>query len=127
MKSPQHRKKLLKTWLQTGLCPESDIIIGIRDPADGILHDILQYTRTALYRKFNNRNLTPFNKDFNYNANIAVEWTHHCLKSVSRLVKLNIDQGIQAPQSFKIKIDSLHNISIRKLQSTPHGVEIPNL
>ncbi|KAG0666557.1 Dxo1p [Maudiozyma exigua] len=127
MKSPQHRKKLLKTWLQTALCPESDIIIGIRNPTDGILHDILQYTRTTLYRKFNNRNLTPFNKDFNYNANIAVEWTQHCLKSVSRLVKLNIDRGIKVPQSFKIKIDSLHNISIRKLQSTPHGVEIPNL
>lgn len=124
MNNPQHRKKLLKTWLQTGLCPESDIIIGIRDPSDGILHDILHYTRTDLYRKFNNRNLTPINKDFNYNANIAVEWTQHCLKAVSKLVKLNIDQTMETPQSFKIRIDRYHSISIKKLRSTPHNVEI---
>lgn len=127
MNNPQHRKKLFKTWLQTSLCPESDIIIGIRDPSDGILHDILQYTRTSLYRKFNNRNLTPINKDFNYNANIAVEWTQHCLKAVSKLVKLNRDKTIKVPQSFKIRIDPYHNISIKKLHSTPASVEIPTI
>jgi len=127
MGNPQHRKKLLKTWLQTGLCKNSDIIIGIRDPCDGILNDIQQYSRTGLYGKFNNRNLTPYNKDFNYNSNIAVEWTQHCLRSICQLITVNVNPNEdEGPQSFKIKIDIRHNISIKKLNSTPAGVEIPH-
>ncbi|SMN19670.1 similar to Saccharomyces cerevisiae YDR370C DXO1 Putative protein of unknown function [Maudiozyma saulgeensis] len=127
MGNPQHRKKLLKTWLQTGICPESDIIIGIRNPSDGILHDILQYSRTNLYRKFNSRNLTPYNKDFNYNSNVAVEWLQHCLRSICELVRRNANPDVdEGPRSFKIKIDARHNIHVKKLHSTPVSVTIPN-
>lgn len=127
LSNTQHRRKLLKTWLQTELCADSNIIIGIRNPFNGILDDIQSFSRDALYHKFNNRNLIASKKYFNFNANIAIEWTQFCINSICKLIKNNIDDRINDPQSFKIRINGRHNISIEKLQSTPNNVDISSI
>ncbi|CCF58533.1 hypothetical protein KAFR_0E03820 [Kazachstania africana CBS 2517] len=123
MASPQHRKKLLKTWIQTGVLPSSDLMFGIRSPYNGELLDIEWYSRDGLYRRFNNRNLPENKKSLNFNANIAVEWSHHCIKTICELISDNL-QG-DAPQAFQIKVDTFRNISIRNLSKIPQNAQIP--
>lgn len=114
-----HRKKLLRTWLQTGLCPKSNVVMGIRDPSSGILDDIKTYSRSELYHLYNNRSLRFLDKDFNYNTNIAVQWTHYCLNSINKLVHGLRDTDDDNPQGFRIVIDKKHNITLRKLKTIP--------
>lgn len=119
-----HRKKLLRTWLQTGLCPPSDIVIGIRNSSDGILHDVCGYSRSDLYHYYNNPYLRVLDKDFNYNTNIAVQWTHFCLKSIRKLVLDLVDRGNDSCQPFQVTIDKRHNIHVRKLKNIPAKFQI---
>lgn len=122
---PQHRRKLLKTWIQTGLMPKSDILIGIRDTQTGLLKDLKWFTRNNLYRYFNNPNLPKLKSNFNFNANISVEWLNYCITSITKLVSTHLDiEKLEQPQSFKIRFDKKNNILMQKLGKVPKNVQI---
>ena len=124
--SPVHRRKLLKTWLQTSLVPSSDIIIGTRDPYTGTLENIEHFTRKKLLERFNNRNIQPFDNYYNFNARLAVEWLQFCVESICTLVSKNRDHANRPNiQSFRVTIDKNHNIHINALDSTPQNVVMP--
>ena len=124
--NPVHRRKLLKTWLQTSLIPSTDIIIGTRDPYTGTLENIEQFTREKLLERFNNRNIPPLDSYYNFNAQLAVEWLQFCVKSICTLVSKNRDNANHpGTQSFRITIDKNHNIHINVLDSTPQNVVMP--
>ncbi|QLL34846.1 hypothetical protein HG536_0H02210 [Torulaspora globosa] len=124
-----HRRKLLKTWIQIGLIPHSDLIIGTRDTQVGQLNDLNWYTKDTLCRKFNNPSIPQNDRYFNFNASIAVEWCYHCIESICELVMSNSGNSIDDPfpqiESFKITIDKLHNISVKKLTKVPKHVQVP--
>ncbi|CCD23602.1 Dxo1p NDAI_0B05690 [Naumovozyma dairenensis CBS 421] len=123
MNNHNHRRKLLKAWVQTGVIPNSDILIGIRDPMFGELNDIEWFSRMNLYRQINNRNLPEAKLDLNYNAEIAVQWSQHCIKSICKLVDESIDKTrLNTSQSFQIRINASRAIQIKKLKSVPNNV-----
>lgn len=124
-----HRRKLLKTWVQIGLIPDSDLIIGTRDTQVGQLEDLTWYSRGSLYKKFNNPSIARNNKYLNFNANIAVEWCFHCIESICDLVMKNSlsspDDPYPKHESFKVIVDKSHNIIVKKLTKVPRHVQIP--
>ncbi|QLQ81963.1 hypothetical protein HG537_0G02170 [Torulaspora globosa] len=124
-----HRRKLLKTWIQIGLIPNSDLIIGTRDTQVGQLSDLNWYTKETLRKKFNNPSIAQTDRYFNFNPSIAVEWCYHCIESICDLVMNNSDSLIDDPfpqiESFKVTIDKLHNISVKKLTKVPRHVQVP--
>ncbi|CAI4056245.1 hypothetical protein N7582_000553 [Saccharomyces uvarum] len=125
MQNSSHRKKLLKTWIQTGLLPNSDIMVGLRDSYSGQLLDIQWYSRDTLFRKFNHPGLPLNKKEMNYNAKVAVEWCKHCIKSICDLVEANISRyNCNKPEPFEINIDANGTIIITKLSTIPRNVEI---
>ncbi|CAI7080398.1 AVN_collapsed_G0012130.mRNA.1.CDS.1 [Saccharomyces cerevisiae] len=125
MHNSNHRRKLLKTWVQTGLLPNSDIMIGLRDSHSGQLLDIQWYSRDLLCKKFNHPGLPTNKKELNYNAQIAVEWCHYCIEAICKLVEANIsDYSSTKPESFEIGIDTNNAIVITKLKTTPRNVEL---
>lgn len=125
MHNSNHRRKLLKTWIQTGLLPNSDIVIGLRDSHSGQLLDIQWYSRDLLCKKFNHPGLPPNKKELNFNAKIAVEWCNHCVQSICKLVEANIsDYNSTRPESFEISIDTNNTIAITKLKTIPNNVEL---
>ncbi|CAI4059040.1 Dxo1p SKDI_04G5790 [Saccharomyces kudriavzevii IFO 1802] len=125
MHNSNHRKKLLKTWIQTGLLPNSDIVIGLRDSHSGQLLDIQWYSRDSLYKKFNHPGLPPSKKELNFNAKVAVEWCNHCIKSICELVEANISHyNSTRPESFEVSIDANGTIAITKLNTVPKNVEL---
>ncbi|KOH01190.1 Dxo1p DI49_0546 [Saccharomyces eubayanus] len=125
MQNSNHRKKLLKTWIQTGLLPNSDIMIGLRDSYSGQLLDIQWCSRESLFRKINHPGLPLNKKEMNYNAKVAVEWCNHCIKSTCDLVEANISHyNCDKPESFEINIDANGTIIITKLITIPRNVEI---
>lgn len=123
-----HRRKLLKTWVQIGLIPNSDLIIGTRDTQVGQLEDLTWYSKKGLYKKFNNPSIARSESYFNFNANIAVEWCYHCIESICDLVTKNSsalpEESKLGYESFKVVIDKSHNIVIRKLTRVPRHVQI---
>lgn len=124
-----HRRKLLKTWVQIGLIPNSDLIIGTRDTQLGQLKDLTWFSKETLYQKFNNTSIACNKKYFNFNANIAIEWCYHCIESICDLVMSNSVSSLDDPyaehESFKVIVDKSHNIVIRKLTKVPKHVQIP--
>lgn len=124
-----HRRKLLKTWIQIGLIPNSDLIIGLRDTQVGQLEDLIWYSKDSLYRRITNTSIRRSDRYFNFNANVAVEWSYHCIESICDLIIDNsdtpIDDANQELESFRILIDKSHNIQVKKLRSVPKHVQIP--
>lgn len=124
-----HRRKLLKTWIQIGLIPNSDLIIGTRDPQAGQLEDLTWYTRESLRKKFDNASIPQNDRYFNFSPTIAVEWCYHCISSICELIMDNSDSSIDDPfpehESFKVTIDKSHSISVKKLTKVPRHVQIP--
>ncbi|CCC70824.1 hypothetical protein NCAS_0F03400 [Naumovozyma castellii] len=123
MSNFSHRRKLLKAWVQTGVLPDSDILIGIRDSSFGELEDVEWYSRDRLRSKINNRNLPESKIDWNFNAQVATQWSQHCIRSICKLVDENLDQkAISNPQGFQIRIDSRRNIRIKCLSKVPKDI-----
>lgn len=122
-----HRYKLLKTWIQTELVPNCDVIIGTRENYSGLLIDINQYSKEKFYQKLNNRDSKLSRK---YNLNIAKAWTKHCIKSIVKLIDMSITKGkfeniVSRAQPFQLIIDNKRNISIKRLQRVPSNLHIP--
>lgn len=116
--NPNHRRKLLKTWIQTGLIPNSDVIIGVRDTQNGDLMDILRFDRASLYKKIANRNLPENKKEWNYNPLVATEWLSYSLKAITLTIQQILDKvGYENTQTFNIKIDTNLNIKVELLAS----------
>lgn len=130
MGNTYHRLKLLKTWVQTQLVPNCDVIIGIRDAYSGTLIDINEYTQDQLYAKLNN---PDSHLSRNFNLTVARAWTRHCLESIIKLVELSAVKDeeagkvIQDPQPFQISIDDKRNITISKLNHIPANLDIPEV
>lgn len=122
MHNIHHRRKLLKTWVQIGLIPSSDLIVGTRGTQAGELEDLLWFSKESLYRKVNNSSLPSYHSFANFNADIAVQWFHHCIESICDLIMNNITKS--SLQSFKITIDAGRNISIKKLSKVPKHVQV---
>lgn len=120
-----HREKLLKTWIQLGLSPPSDLLIGVRNTQLGQLQDLQYFSKQQLYKKINNRDLPPCRKKFNYNADIAVQWLQHCLRAICKLVgEADTSKGAHC---FELTIDEGHKISINKLPQMPAKVKLATL
>lgn len=122
-----HRHKLLKTWIQTQLIPNCDVIIGTRESYSGLLTDIKEYSREEFSRKLNNPNSKLSRK---YNLNVAKEWTKHCIKSIVKLIDIIVTREQRndvssKPQPFQLIIDNKCNISIKKLHKIPPNLHIP--
>lgn len=124
MGNTYHRLKLLKTWIQTQLVSDCDIILGTRDNYGGLLTDIQEYTREQFYEKLNSSDSALSRK---FNLNVARAWTRHCIESIIKLVDMSIDEGddLTKPQPFQLSIDDKRGISIYPLQHIPSNVEIP--
>lgn len=103
MHNAYHREKLLKTWIQLAISPRCDLLIGVRNTHMGLLQDLQYFTNKELYRKINDRNLPKSPKRFNYNADLAVQWCQHCIRSICKLVGENVDRS--SPQCFKLTIE----------------------
>ncbi|QLG72066.1 hypothetical protein HG535_0C04200 [Zygotorulaspora mrakii] len=112
-----HRRKMLKTWVQISLIPQSDLIIGLRDQG-GILRDLLWYSREKLYADLTNPSL-PRNKRYkDFNPNVAVAWFHHCIHAITQNL-LHCTNDITPSQSFKVVFYTNHAIKINQLNSVP--------
>lgn len=127
MGNVHHRYKLLKTWIQTQLVPNCDVIIGTRENYSGLLVDINQYSKEEFYQKLNNRNSNLSRK---YNLNVAKEWTKHCVRSIVKLIEMSITRDkfedvASKAQPFQLTIDNKRNISIKRLQRVPPNLHIP--
>lgn len=127
MGNMRHRHKLLKTWIQTQLVPDCDVIIGTRENYSGLLIDINRYSREEFYQKLNNRNSTLSRK---YNLNVAKEWTKHCVRSIVKLIDMSITKEkfeniVSSAQPFQLIIDNKRNIAIKRLQRIPPNLRIP--
>ncbi|CCK69590.1 Dxo1p KNAG_0C04890 [Huiozyma naganishii CBS 8797] len=126
MKSSYHKSKLLRTWVQTEVSPDTDVVIGCRNAYDGTLQDITQLSRESLYRKFNNKHQPRAHTNFNYNAQVAVEWSQYAMKAIIRLIEGNLNQkSVLEPQAFVVTVYRGHDIGIRKLKGVPKYAEIP--
>ncbi|KAL3235078.1 Decapping and exoribonuclease protein 1 [Nakaseomyces bracarensis] len=117
--NPNHRRKLLKTWIQTGLIPNSDVVVGIRDTQNGDLTDIFQFDREHLYKKLANRNLPQRQIEWNFNPLLSTEWLAYALKTITTTVQKVLDKiGSENALAFNIKIDTNLNIKV-ELTDTP--------
>ncbi|GCE98891.1 Dxo1p [Zygosaccharomyces mellis] len=125
MHNAYHREKLLKTWIQLAISPRCDLLVGVRNTHLGQLQDLQYFTKRQLYRKINDKNLPRSPKRFNFNADIAVQWCQHCIRSICKLVGDNIDGS--PPQCFKLSIDESHKIQLEKLKHVPPHVQLPTL
>ncbi|GAV55110.1 hypothetical protein ZYGR_0AS04330 [Zygosaccharomyces rouxii] len=123
MHNSYHREKLLKTWIQLAISPRCDLLIGVRNTQMGQLQDLQYFTKRELYQKINNRNLPRSPKRFNFNADVAVQWCQHCIRSICKLVGDNVDSS--SPQCFKLSIDESHKIQLEKLKHIPAHVKLP--
>lgn len=126
MHNSYHRQKLLKTWIQLAISPRCDLLIGVRNTEMGQLQDLQHFTKRDLYRKINDRNLPRSPKRFNFNADVAVQWCQHCIKSICKLVGDSVDDSSTTPQCFKLSIDESHKIQLEKLRQVPTHVELPS-
>ncbi|CAL9730798.1 decapping and exoribonuclease protein 1 [Monosporozyma unispora] len=125
MGNTYHRLKLLKTWVQTQLVPDCDVIIGTRQNYGGLLTDIQEFTREQFYKKLNIRDSALSR---NFNLTVARAWTRHCIESIVKLVDLSVDKNeeyVIKPQPFQLSIDDMRNISIKKLDHIPTNIDIP--
>lgn len=127
-----HREKLLKTWVQTSVIPKSDILIGIRDNYYGLLQSLHWYSRRTLYKRLSSNDLPQFPKEFNYNANIAVDWSKYAFCTIAEILGEFMDstkykqKGSPSQHSFQIKIDSKKNITIKEhFGKMPENVRLP--
>ncbi|SCV06107.1 LANO_0H22254g1_1 [Lachancea nothofagi CBS 11611] len=114
-----HRLKLLRMWVQTSLIPSTDLLIGIRDPYYNQLASFERYTRDQLYRKFNNSNLNFIRRNYNYNANVSVQWFDHIMKSICKLITPHLPSDNSELTSFKITLTKDLCLKLRKLDNTP--------
>ncbi|SCW02297.1 LAFE_0F03334g1_1 [Lachancea fermentati] len=119
LNNQHHRRKLLRMWVQTSLVPQTDLLIGFRDPYYNQLSALQSYTRNQLYHKFNNKNMKVDRMHLNYNANISVQWFHHLIEQLCDLVENNIKDNRQ--QSFRVMLSKELCLSIEALSKTPKG------
>ncbi|SCU85819.1 LAME_0D03004g1_1 [Lachancea meyersii CBS 8951] len=121
-RTSHHRRKLLRMWVQTSLIPSTSLLVGIKDPYYNQLTSFERYTRTQLYRKFNNTNLKFLALNYNYNANVSVQWFQHIMKAIQTLVEPHVPsetEGIQLPTSFKITLTKDLVLMLQKLDKMP--------
>ncbi|CCE65080.1 hypothetical protein TPHA_0J02600 [Tetrapisispora phaffii CBS 4417] len=121
----QHRKKLLKTWFQTGLSPNCDIVIGIRDTSSGILEDLLWYSRENMYQKLQDPSLPKFKNSFDFKPHIGIQWLNHCIHAIESAFTKDTSDTASNPMTYKVIIDKHKSIIIKKLSIVPKNVEIP--
>lgn len=120
LKNSNHRRKLLRMWIQTGLVPRTDLLVGFRDPYYNQLDALKPYTRDEIYKKFSTRNLNGNRKYYNFNSTIAVQWSHHVIAKITELVDKNLTD--EPLQSFKLTLTRDLQLSLTKLANTPAGL-----
>lgn len=116
-----HRRKMLKTWVQISLIPQSDLIVGLRDQG-GILRDLLHFSRKDLYADLSNPSLPRNRRYGNFNPNIAVAWFHHCIDAIVSSIMKN-SKNSREPESFKVDIENRGTIKLVKLDKVPQLAE----
>lgn len=119
VKSTYHRRKLLRMWVQTSLVPSTNLLVGIRDPYYHQLTSFECYTRSQLYRKFNNQRLTVMRKNYNYNATISVQWFRHVIQQLCQMIKPFIEKGSKEEVNFRLTLRKNLTIKLRKMPETP--------
>lgn len=122
LKNEVHRRKLLRMWIQTSLIPESDLIIGFRDPYNNQLLSLKNYERVDIYNKlFQTRNNSNgFKRFYDFNGSIAVQWSNFILPKICELIKAQL-QG-NSTQSFRLKVGANLQISLISLKKSPKGL-----
>ncbi|SCU85216.1 LAFA_0D14510g1_1 [Lachancea sp. 'fantastica'] len=120
--SSYNRRKMLRMWVQTSLIPSTTLLFGLRDPYYNQLASFERYTRTQLYRKFNNSNLKFSPQKYNYNANISVQWFRHIFKAIQRLVEAHLPPDTPDARlhtSFKLTLTKSLVLKLQKLNKMP--------
>ncbi|CCH58078.1 hypothetical protein TBLA_0A02800 [Henningerozyma blattae CBS 6284] len=130
MGSPFHRQKLLKTWVQIGQLPNSDLLVGSRDTQTGLLNDITWFSRDDLVTKCDSyysprlrfhQNTTPTN---------ASAWYYHVLSAITSLTRDYLKKTPKAPSSvpvpFRLIVEKNRTITLLPLKKVPASVPIPD-
>lgn len=116
--NPNHRRKLLKSWIQTGVIPTTDIVIGVRDTESGCLQDVRCYNRNLLYNKLISKSLPRCDSELNYDPAISVVWYRSLINTLTTTIASLLDKfGRDEPQLFSIKVDNNCNIRIEHRQN----------
>ncbi|SCU93297.1 LAMI_0E13872g1_1 [Lachancea mirantina] len=117
----QHRRKLLRIWIQTSLIPETNILVGFRDPQCNQLTALKCYSRLEIYKKFNSNDLPVSRNHYNFNANISVQWFRHLMHHISKLESLR-SKPSEGPKAFKFKLTKDCRLFLRQLPIVPQGM-----